>query len=212
MIIALEGAPAVGKSTTAKYLAKEHGFYRVPEVNELFPTRPDPEPKDWYRARQLERFEIAAANQNSVLDGDPFQAIWFSWLYPGRGFADWSEVMAYFQAHAESIPLPSFYGFLYIDSEVRYERERGREMKRGHSHERFLQKWNRYADITGPHQAIFEAMAVEYPGWVVSLKTNDLPQVVNALLNTQPPEPTDPRDFTMWLASWLHANSPRNFR
>jgi broad-specificity NMP kinase len=77
MIIAIEGAPGVGKSATAAALAKGRA-YVVPEVNRLF-ARPDPEPAEWYCERQIARWEMArlhtAQDGLAVLDGDPFQPL-----------------------------------------------------------------------------------------------------------------------------------------
>lgn len=87
MIIMLEGLTAAGKSTVAKLPASEYGFYRVQEVNELFPIRPNPEPINWYLERQIERSAIARIHRNCVLDGDIFQVAWLSWIYPERGFS-----------------------------------------------------------------------------------------------------------------------------
>ena len=212
MIITLEGAPATGKSTTAEHLAEYHGFFRVAEVNELFAQRPNPEPEYWYCERQIERCGLAAKNQDSVLDGDPFQAAWFSWLYPNRGFSDWSKVMNYFVAHAHAITLPTFYAYMHIDTDERYQREQAREQARGHSHERFLRKWARYEDMPAPQQALFDAISAQYPGWVVSLETVNLRRVVRTLQATQPAESPKPVEFTCWLADWLSQNNPDDFR
>jgi hypothetical protein len=212
MIIALEGPPATGKSTTAKRLASDHGFFLVPEVNELFPTRPAPEPAYWYAARQIERCELASNNQDSVLDGDPFQAAWFSWLYPERGFPEFSAAMAYFLDNADSMILPSFYTYMYVDAETRYERERGREKARGHDDRQFSRKWNRYADMLAPQRAIFDAIAKAYPGWVVTIEAKELESVIRVLLGVQPPKPPEPVEFIAWFANWLKRNKSRDFR
>ena len=111
--------PATGKSTTAKHLAEYHEFFRVAEVNELFASRPDPEPEFWYCERQIERCELATKNQDSVLDGDPFQTVWFSWFYPDRGFSDWPKLMDYFVAHAYAITLSTLYTYMHIETDKR---------------------------------------------------------------------------------------------
>lgn len=212
MIIALEGPPATGKTTTAKRLASDHGFFRVPEVNELFPTRPSPEPIYWYAARQIERCELAFKNQDSVLDGDPFQAAWFSWLYPERGFPECSATMDYFLENADSMILPSFYAYLYVDAETRHERERVREKARGHDDHQFSRKWNRYADMPVSQRAIFDAIAEAYPGWVVPIEAKALESVVRVLLGIPPPQPPEPAEFIAWFADWLRRNTSRDFR
>ena len=52
----------------------------IPEVNVLFvrPSNPDP---FWYYQRQIECYQIArshAAEKLVILDGDPFQPIWYN--------------------------------------------------------------------------------------------------------------------------------------
>jgi adenylate kinase family enzyme len=212
MIITLEGAPATGKSTIAKHLAQCHGFFRVPEVNELFPDRPKSEPEYWYCERQIDRLNLATTHINSVLDGDAFQAVWFSWLYPDRGFADWSRSMEFFRANVHAITLPSFYAHLHASDSERYEREKGREEARGRSHDQFVRKWSRYVDFQAPHKALFDAMSRQYPGWVVSLKAADVEVLAEKLLSTTSGDPPDAIEFVEWLGDWLGSNNSEDFR
>ncbi len=208
MIIALEGAPAVGKTTIANYLSKQHGCHRVAEVNELYLDRPVPEPDQWYCERQIDRMKIASESGNSVLDGDPFQAVWFSWIYPDRGFVSWQKSMDFFVENEEYVILPSLYAYLFIDEEARYVRERKREEERGHSHRQFLNKWNRYAEFAAPQRAFFEAIGAEYPGWVLPVETVDLKQSIGKLVSATPVTPPEQGDFMSWLSGWLTDNSP----
>jgi hypothetical protein len=212
MIITLEGAPATGKSTIAKHLAQSHGFFRVPEVNELFPDRPRPEPEYWYRERQIDRLNLATTHVNSVLDGDAFQAIGFSWLYPDRGFAHWPRSMAFFRANVHAITLPSFYAYLHASDSERYGREKDRERARGRSHDQFVRKWSRYVDFQAPHKALFDAMSREYPAWVMSLETTDVEASAKKLLSTTSGDPPDAIEFIEWLGAWLGSNDSEDFR
>ncbi|HEY9650862.1 MAG TPA: AAA family ATPase, partial [Coleofasciculaceae cyanobacterium] len=83
-LICLEGASAVGKTTTSKALAERYGAYIVPEVNQLFQP-PTPEPIYWYFERQVERWTLAQSQLKNhdlvVLDGDPFQPLWYNWAF-----------------------------------------------------------------------------------------------------------------------------------
>ncbi|MCG8463699.1 MAG: ATP-binding protein [Xanthomonadales bacterium] len=83
-IICLEGASAVGKTTVSRLLEKEFGFVHIAEVNQLF-QRPNNEPSTWYFERQVERWQWAhAVSQQggaAVLDGDPFQPLWYNWIF-----------------------------------------------------------------------------------------------------------------------------------
>jgi hypothetical protein len=83
-IICFEGASAVGKTSLSKYLSENFNAYVIPEVNLLFQRTPD-EPKFWYFEKQVERWELAVkASKNYqiiILDGDPFQPLWYNWAY-----------------------------------------------------------------------------------------------------------------------------------
>lgn len=83
-IICLEGASAVGKTSVSKYLHENFNAYVIPEVNLLF-QRNQNEPKFWYFEKQVERWEKAVnASKNYqivILDGDPFQPLWYNWAY-----------------------------------------------------------------------------------------------------------------------------------
>ena len=57
-IICLEGASAVGKTTTSIAIAKKTNTYIIPEVNLLF-ERPTKETKTWYLERQVGRWQIS---------------------------------------------------------------------------------------------------------------------------------------------------------
>lgn len=98
MILCLEGPSAVGKTTCCRALQDELGAAVIPEVNALF-VRPPSAPEDWYLERQEERYALARAASEmyplAVLDGDPFQPLWYNWSFgfeacqsldPLRGF------------------------------------------------------------------------------------------------------------------------------
>ncbi|XOV83799.1 MAG: hypothetical protein ACFHXK_01535 [bacterium] len=212
MIITFEGAPAVGKTTVAKRLASEHGYVRIPEVNELFPERPSPEPEYWYCERQLDRCQTALKYENSILDGDPFQAVWFSWIYPNRGFADWSTSLRYFIANAHRITLPSCYVYLCIEPDERFRREKEREYARGPTYEQFLNKWNLYADFQGPQQALFDAIKGKFPGWIHTTMTRKSGETVAELASLAPATAPAVDMYLSWLSDWLKDNNSDDFR
>ncbi|HEX8564578.1 MAG TPA: AAA family ATPase [Pyrinomonadaceae bacterium] len=83
-IICFEGASAVGKTSLSKYLSEKFNAYVIPEVNLLFQRTPS-EPKFWYFEKQVERWELAVEASKKyqivILDGDPFQPLWYNWAY-----------------------------------------------------------------------------------------------------------------------------------
>jgi hypothetical protein len=81
-IICLEGASVAGKTTLSRAIAARMGAAVIAEVWALF-ERTSPEPPLWYLERQVERwrFAIEGAEKHglSILDGDPFQPLWYGW-------------------------------------------------------------------------------------------------------------------------------------
>jgi hypothetical protein len=183
-IVALEGAPGVGKSTTAGALA-DRGAFVVPEVNLLF-ARPSPEPADWYCERQVARWEMAAlqarAGRLAVLDGDLLQPVWFSWIYAPE-WGDPRVPLAYFRRSlAEGrMRLPDHYVLLWVAEEERRERMLARERARGLGEERAQKKTAAYAAMVEPQRRFFQALGERFPGWVTEVEAVDLAGSVAAV-------------------------------
>jgi deoxyadenosine/deoxycytidine kinase len=83
-IICLEGASAAGKTTLSHAIAARTDAAVIAEVWAFF-ERPSPEPPLWYLERQVERWRFAVESAGkhglSILDGDPFQPLWYGWAY-----------------------------------------------------------------------------------------------------------------------------------
>jgi hypothetical protein len=98
-ILCFEGPSAVGKSSTAAALVAQ-GAYVVPEVNVLF-ERPECESPDWYVERQVDRWRLATEQAEHyrivVLDGDPFQPLWYNWAYDFSGWQDLNFLEAFYR-------------------------------------------------------------------------------------------------------------------
>lgn len=113
-IICLEGASAVGKTTVSKLLEKEFGYVRIAEVNELF-ERSRNESNTWYFERQVDRWKLARKisikGGVAVLDGDPFQPVWYNWIFANDGLQPLSEVFDFYQCKVQSgdIEFPNKY-------------------------------------------------------------------------------------------------------
>lgn len=100
-ILCLEGPSAVGKSTTSQYLAEHHGAVHIPQVNLLFerPVSPDPY---WYFERQVQRDQLArsyGADRLVILDGDPFQPVWYDLLFPSISCLSYEAVLDFYRSH-----------------------------------------------------------------------------------------------------------------
>lgn len=131
----------MGKSTLARYLEEHFGFLRIPEVNELFrETRR--EGPTWYFDRQLDRYGLAAsagrAGRSAVLDGDPFQPLWYNWIYPEFGpVAD--AVRYYSNSIADArIAFPDCYVVLAAPPKALKDRKDGDDTRRRSNFERHL--------------------------------------------------------------------------
>jgi len=83
-IICLEGGSAAGKTTLSHAIAARTGAAVIEEVWALF-GRPSPEPPLWYLEKQVERWRFALKSAEkhglAILDGDPFQPLWYGWAY-----------------------------------------------------------------------------------------------------------------------------------
>ena len=99
-IFALEGPNAAGKTTVAAALAASDNAFVVPEVNVLFERPPD-EPPDWYLERQAERRDMSARAEQSnglvILEGDPFQPLWYNWAYDFEGWQPLDELVRFYR-------------------------------------------------------------------------------------------------------------------
>ena len=212
MIIAFEGAPGVGKSTTAAALAGV-GVLVVPEVNLLF-ARPTPEPADWYLDRQNARWEMAALQarqgRRAILDGDPFQPLWFGWIFQEGPWAGWRDTLQFYRQRILEgrLAFPDRYVFFTLPEPSRRERLLVRERARGLGEERAQHKVERYAQLAEPQRRYFEALATQFPDWVVRLEPTSLVQSAAIIEDLRPPETPPPVSLEIleFIGRWLGDN------
>lgn len=210
MILAIEGAPGVGKSTTAAAL----GAVVIAEVNLLF-ARPPAPPADWYLDRQNARWEMAQryaeANDLVVLDGDPFQPLWFNWAMPETGWPPWQQACDFYRHRLleRRMAWPDRYLFLTIDEPTRCARMLARERARGLGEERAQHKTARYARLVEPQARFFRALAVQFPGWVQWLEATSVERSVTVVRQLAAPLPGwDPLVVLEFVESWLRQETP----
>lgn len=124
-IICFEGASAVGKTTTAENLEAKCGAFVVPEVNLLF-ERPEDASAEWYFERQVGRWSIAQEQSKThrlvILDGDPFQPLWYAWANNFVGWQSLDFMKSFYKAKIQNktIGFPDLY-FVFGASEVELE-------------------------------------------------------------------------------------------
>lgn len=212
MIVAFDGAPGVGKSTTAAALA-DLGAFVVPEVNLLF-ARPTPEPTDWYLDRQNARWEMAALQARpgrlAILDGDPFQPLWFGWVFRDGPWVEWRDALQFYRQRILDgrLAFPDRYVFFTLPEPVRRQRLLARERARGFGEERAQQKAERYAPLAEPQQRYFDALATRFPDWVVTLEPTSLEQstaIIQALRPLPAPPPAS-LEILEFIGRWMGEN------
>lgn len=215
MLITLEGAPAVGKSTTSQALAKHHQTFVVPEVNKLF-DRPKNEPEDWYLERQVARWEMGLRqikNFDPILfDGDLFQPLWFSWIYDDELWTPLETARAFYreQLTAGRIGFPDVYCILWTSPEERRKREfeRGRALNQDEI--RIQEKVQRYERFASPHLQYFKAFQQLFPERVQFIESTTVEENVRAIASLKMPEkPKQDLEIFDSLVHWLRLNVPQ---
>ena len=142
-IICFEGASAVGKSTISAFLRDNHNAYLIPEVNLLF-ERKAVESKFWYFEKQIERWQLALSamkhHEIVILDGDPFQPIWYNWAYDYDFGESFEGIMSFYQSAliSKAMDFPHQYFILYAGDEELRRRKINDALRRRKNFERHL--------------------------------------------------------------------------
>jgi deoxyadenosine/deoxycytidine kinase len=188
MIVTLEGAPAVGKSTIASLLGDDV----ISEVNVLFGKKTSANhDNNWYLQRQLDRWRLARAadqaNRLVVLDGDVFQPLWFSALFWQESWGSIEETVRFFQHAAASqlVALPDQFVCIRASEEMRVQRELNRSLSKGRSQEQAVTKANRYKDMAAFLDTYFRALSTAFPGLVTFVDATEPPDVTAAHIASQ---------------------------
>ena len=166
--ICLEGASAVGKSTTSSVLASEFGFKVIPEVNLMF-ERPPNESKFWYLEKQIERIHLAAEyeskSHNVILDGDPFQPIWYNNIF--EGFQPVGEVIEFYKRELSNTNLSMpIYCVLVAELEDLKKRKEG-------DRDRQRRNFEKHLSMVSPQKHYFENISSFTAVNVISAKAID---------------------------------------
>jgi AAA domain len=166
-IICFEGPSAVGKTTTANAVKASSGAFVVPEVHELF-TRPKDEPEDWYFDRQVDRWVMAReqtlANSLTILDGDPFQPLWYNWIYEFTGRQTPHSISRFYRRAIDSgrLEFPDLYViFSAAESDLRNRRKRDLPRRR--------RNFEKHLQLIVPQRRYFEEMRTNSPQMVCFL-------------------------------------------
>lgn len=178
-ILCFEGPSAVGKTTTAAALAAPVGAFIVPEVNVLF-ERPVDEAPQWYFERQADRWALAAEKARHhrlvILDGDPFQPLWYNWAYDFAGWQGLDFMEAFYRPRLVrgEMNFPDRYILFVADEEAlraRKDADPTRQRRGFEAHLRFIAPQRRY----------FEAMQAFSPGQVQFLNARTVDECVHTV-------------------------------
>ncbi|MGG1634580.1 hypothetical protein MHH56_31860 [Paenibacillus sp. FSL K6-3182] len=213
-IIHMEGASAVGKTTTSSALALKYGGYHIPEVNTLW-KRPEIEYPEWFFERQLDRFRIAQekskAHRFVVIDIDLFQPFWYNWAFGFTLFGGQSlEFLTdYFrkQLLARKLGFPDKYYLLNINEAELRKRKEG-DATRGRS------GFEMNLTFIEPQRHYFEALNSFIPGLVSFIESVSIENNVQQIVETMPSRPQEHTysvELFDFMISWLHENKASDF-
>ncbi len=183
-IICFEGASAIGKTTTANALKVIYGAFVVSEVNELF-NRPEDAPAQWYFERQVERWSIAQERSNShhlvILDGDPFQPLWYNWAYDFVEWQDLNFICQFYQPRVQNktIEFPDLY-FIFSAHEAELRRRKASDVSRQR------RGFEKHLKIIDPQRRYFRAMHRFSPNRVLFLKAETIEANVEFIQESVP--------------------------
>ncbi len=178
-ILCLEGPSAVGKTTVCTLLQVEHGFERIPEVNELF-VRSAHEPLFWYFERQVERWRMAHAISSSgriaVLDGDPFQPLWYNAIFAQHAAQSMPDTLAFYREQVErgSLRVPDKY---YVLTATQQQLRARKSADTSRSRRNF----DKHLQLVAPQLAWFTALKELAPGCVSILQADDAQGLAGAI-------------------------------
>lgn len=172
-LICLEGASAVGKTTTSNELAKRTNAFIIPEVNLLF-ERPVVEVKTWYLERQIDRWLIAQEKLKTydtvILDGDIFQPLGYNWCFDFNIYNQSLDFIAGFyrnEIKEGRVGFPDKYFYLYTNQvSLENRKESDITRKRGN--------FEKHLEIVEPHQRYYEALNYFIPDYVQLIKAESI--------------------------------------
>ena len=171
-IICFEGASAVGKTTTADCFKTTGGAFVVPEVNLLF-ERPENAPPEWYFKRQVQRWQIAQEQSSFyrlvILDGDPFQPLWYSWVYNFIGLQSLDFIERFYQPKIQNktLSFPDRY-FIFSASETELKKRKDADASRQR------RGFEKHLQMIEPQRRYFRAMQTFSPHRVCFFETESI--------------------------------------
>ncbi|MBD1842622.1 hypothetical protein H6F89_04190 [Cyanobacteria bacterium FACHB-63] len=207
-ILCFEGPSAVGKTTTAQSLKAAHGAFVIPEVNQLF-GKPEVASAEWYFERQVDRWLIAIAHNSShnlvILDGDPFQPLWYNWAYDFVNGQRLGFLNQFYRPRVETktIGFPDRYiVFSAREDELRNRKLRDTTRQRG--------GFEQHLKMIQPQRRYFQAMQTLMPDRVLFLEAERIQKnvefVQQNISNPVRRNPNHSVELFDQLVQWLREN------
>lgn len=208
-VISIDGASAVGKTTTSSSLAKKYGGYWIPEVNALW-NSPEPMYPEWFFERQVERWAIAQEKSSRhpfvAIDTDLFQPFWYNWAFDFTLFGGQSLefVTEYYRKQIlnRSIGFPDKYYVLCVNEvELRKRKEKDNTRRR--------RGFDMNLKMIEPQKRYFNALKSFIPELVCFIESDDIEKVIEKVTESMPSTPCQHRfsiELFDFIVNWLGSN------
>ena len=201
-IVCFEGPSAVGKTTTARALSASNGIDVVSEVATLF-ERPSDEPADWYLERQVERWRRAleaSRDRDVVLDGDPFQPLWYNWAYDFEGCHSLDQLAAFYRPRLvrRELAFPNLYVLFTASGDVL-------RLRKASDPARTRRNFERHLRFIVPQQRYFAMMQRLSPGLVLLVSSDSIQDNTTTVADAFRFPRSRPDDLSLFdaLVDWL---------
>ncbi|MFD0712963.1 hypothetical protein [Paenibacillus sp. GCM10027626] len=213
-VINIEGASAVGKTTTSSMLASRYNAFHIPEVNSWW-QRPEDEYPEWFFERQLDRWSIAQEKLQKhhfvVIDIDLFQPFWYNWAFDFTLFGGQSlDFVAEFyrkQIRAQKIGFSDKYYLLSATETELRKRKAGDLGRRRGGFEMNLK-------FIEPQRHYFQALNAFIPGLVCFIESVSIESNVKKIIETIPSrsqEHTYSMELFEFMVKWLREHPAKEF-
>jgi thymidylate kinase len=205
-IVCLEGPSAVGKTSLAAALAREHEAAVVTELD-ASGAPPIGTAAAWFVKAHAERWrwarELARQAPFAVIDCDPLKGLWYHWIFAWQGWEGIEVVGPLYRTalQAGAIGFPDLYIVLVASEPELRSRRAGDATRSRRGFETHLR-------LVEPQQRYFAALNAVAPGSVVFLDTSDRDALVGhvvAALHARPRTAPSDAELLERMIAWVRA-------
>ncbi len=115
------------------------------------------------------------SNRFVILDGDPFQPLWYSWVFSdAETAASTDEIRAFYTraVHSGRIRFPDCYVHFHADGETLLQRRLVRDAAEGEA--TITMKFHKWQRMSVPVQRYFEHLSAQFPDRVLFIESETL--------------------------------------